>query len=151
MIRTPLIHKIVLRRMKKTYFSNLSSIHGRNHYNIVIPFQEIARYSGQDFSIFGSLGKYTGPELHEIADYVDKHGRPVPTLWGINGERVYGVLIDPAEREALHRLVTEFRINAYSTRKATGIGILQVSSLFQVPVWRVHSQIPSQGSSNTSG
>ncbi len=52
MIRTPLIHKIVLRRMKKTYFSNLSSIHGRNHYDIVIPFQEITRYFVQDFSIF---------------------------------------------------------------------------------------------------
>ena len=120
--------------MKKTYFSNLSSIHGRNHYDIVIPFQEISRYFGQDFSIFGSLGKYAGSELYEIADYVDKHGRPVHTVWGINGERVYGVLIDPAEMEALHKLVTEFRINAYPTRKATGIGILQVSSLFQVLV-----------------
>jgi muconolactone delta-isomerase len=56
----------------------------------------------------------------------------VSTVWGINGERVYGVLFDPAEREALHKFVTEFRINAYPARKATGIGILQVSSLFQV-------------------
>ncbi|QRF74562.1 isovaleryl CoA dehydrogenase [Thermoplasmatales archaeon] len=99
--------------MKKTAFSSLSNIFGKNHYEIDLPLHEFARYFNQNFSCFSALGEYAGSDLYEIADYVDKHARPEHVVWDINGNRTDAVLLDPAERYALMHLVRDFGINRF--------------------------------------
>ncbi|HYA56482.1 MAG TPA: acyl-CoA dehydrogenase family protein [Nitrososphaerales archaeon] len=54
-----------------------------------------------------------------VADYVDKVARPRLVTWGINGERVDGVWLDPAERQALEKLFKEFGVNKAPYRGGT--------------------------------
>ena len=66
-----------------------------------------------------ALGAFAGRELYEVADYVDKVANPKQVMWGVNGERVDGVWLDPSERTALERLLREFGVNRPQYRGGT--------------------------------
>ncbi len=91
-------------------YGHLSNSYGKNHFEADKPFQLILRYFGSTSDLH-PLGAFAGKELYEVADYVDKVARPRLVTWGINGERVDGVWLDPAERQALERLFREFGVN----------------------------------------
>ncbi len=100
-------------------YGHLSNAYGRNHFEVDRPFQLILRYFAGSTPDLSSLGSYAGKELYEVADYVDKVARPRLVTWGINGERVDGVWLDPAERGALERLVKGFGVNRPPYRGGT--------------------------------
>ena len=91
-------------------YSHLSNSYGKNHFEIDRPLQLILRYFGRAPKL-DALGAFAGGDLYEVADYVDKVARPRLVTWGINGERVDGVWLDPAERQALEKLFKEFGVN----------------------------------------
>jgi alkylation response protein AidB-like acyl-CoA dehydrogenase len=99
-------------------YGHLSNSYGKNHFEVDKPFQLILRYFGCTPKL-NSLGAFAGRELYEVADYVDKVARPRLVTWGINGDRVDGVWIDPAERQALERLFKEFGVNRPPYRGGT--------------------------------
>ena len=85
---------------KDDVYGHLSNSYGRNHFEVDKPLQLILKYFGSAPKL-DTLGAFAGRELYEVADYVDKVARPRLVTWGINGERVDGVWLDPAERLAL--------------------------------------------------
>ena len=97
--------------MTESPFRYLSNIYGLNHYELDYPLKNVMKYFGQDMSGLGELGNFAGRDLYEIAEHVDRQSKPVHIMWGINGERVDRALLDPSERWALERLMTEFRVN----------------------------------------
>jgi alkylation response protein AidB-like acyl-CoA dehydrogenase len=99
-------------------YGHLSNSYGRNHFEIDKPFQLILRYFGSTPDL-RSLGAFAGKELYEVADYVDKTARPKLVTWGINGERVDEVWLDPSERLALQKLFKEFGVNRPPYRGGT--------------------------------
>lgn len=99
-------------------YGHLSNSYGLNHFEVDKPLQLILRYFGSAPDLH-SLGAFAGKELYEVADYVDKVARPRLVTWGINGERVDGVWLDPAERNALERLFKEFGVNRPPYRGGT--------------------------------
>jgi alkylation response protein AidB-like acyl-CoA dehydrogenase len=99
--------------MEESPFANLSNIYGKNHYEIDGFLKLTEKYFGEDFSDLSSLGSFAGKDLYEIADYVDKQANPRLLMWGINGNRVDRTWIDPSERWALKRLMTEFGVNSF--------------------------------------
>ncbi len=99
-------------------YGRLSNSYGRNHFEVDKPFQLILRYFGSAPQLH-SLGAFAGKELYEVADYVDKVAKPKLVTWGINGERVDGVWLDPSERLALDRLFKEFGVNRPQYRGGT--------------------------------
>jgi acyl-CoA dehydrogenase len=101
-------------------YGNLSNAYGKNHFEVDKPFQLILRYFGNTSELH-SLGEFAGKELYEIADYVDKVARPRLVTWSINGERVDGVWLDPAERAAVERLFKEFGVNRPPYRGGTWV------------------------------
>lgn len=52
-----------------------------------------------------------GTDLYEIADYIDKLGRPKLIMWSTDGERVDRVWLDPAEKVVLEKLISEYGVN----------------------------------------
>ena len=96
-------------------YGHLSNSYGKNHFEIDRPLQLILRYFGSSPKL-DALGAYSGKDLYEVADYVDKVARPRLVTWGINGERVDGVWLDPAERQALEKLFREFGVNRHPYR-----------------------------------
>ncbi len=99
-------------------YGHLSNSYGKNHFEVDKPFQLILRYFGSTPDLH-SLGAFAGKELYELADYVDKVARPRLVTWGINGERVDGVWLDPAQRRAVERLFKEFGVNRPPYRGGT--------------------------------
>ncbi len=99
-------------------YGYLSNSYGRNHFEVDKPLQLILRYFGIAPKL-DALGAFAGKELYEVADYVDKVARPRLVTWGINGERVDRVWLDPAERNALERLFKEFGVNRPPYRGGT--------------------------------
>ncbi|WP_337860383.1 acyl-CoA dehydrogenase family protein [Ferroplasma sp.] len=96
--------------MDDTY-SYISNIYGKNHYNIDKPFQEILEfYLGKRLDL-SSLGEYAGKELYEATDYIDKISPPAQRMWGINGERIDNVLINPLEKNVLETLIHKYGIS----------------------------------------
>ena len=100
-------------------YGHLSNAYGRNHFEVDKPFQLILRYFAGSTAELSALGSYAGKELYEVADYVDKVARPRLVTWGINGERVDGVWLDPSQRGALEKLVKEFGVNRPPYRGGT--------------------------------
>ena len=101
------------------FYGRLSNSYGKNHFEVDKPFQLILRYfTGRAPDLHG-LGDFAGKELYEVADYVDKVAKPKLVTWSINGERVDGVWLDPAERQALSRLFKEFGVNRPQYRGGT--------------------------------
>ncbi|MFG1519544.1 MAG: acyl-CoA dehydrogenase family protein [Thermoplasmataceae archaeon] len=98
--------------MEESPFVYLSNIYGKNQYEIDGFLKLTAKYFGEDFSGLSALGSFAGNELYEIADYVDKVANPRLITWSIDGKRVDRTWIDPSERWALNKLMTEFRINS---------------------------------------
>ena len=73
--------------MDDTY-SYISSIYGKNHYDIDRPFQEILDfYLGKHLNL-SPLGAYAGKGLYETTDYIDKVSPPLQKMWSIDGERI---------------------------------------------------------------
>jgi len=103
---------------KDDVYGHLSNSYGRNHFEVDKPLQLILKYFGSAPKL-DTLGAFAGRELYEVADYVDKVARPRLVTWGINGERVDGVWLDPAERLALERLFKEFGVNRPPYRGGT--------------------------------
>jgi len=99
-------------------YSHLSNSYGKNHFEIDKPLQLILNYFGSAPKL-DALGAFAGKDLYEVADYVDKVARPRLVTWGINGERVDGVWLDPAERQALEKLFREFGVNRPPYRGGT--------------------------------
>lgn len=99
-------------------YGHLSSSYGRNHFEVDKPLQLILSYFGSAPKL-DALGAYAGRDLYEVADYVDKAARPRLVTWGIDGERVDGVWLDPAERQALEKLFREFGVNRPPYRGGT--------------------------------
>jgi alkylation response protein AidB-like acyl-CoA dehydrogenase len=99
-------------------YGHLSNSYGKNHFDVDKPFQLILSYFGSTPKL-GALGAFAGRDLYEVADYVDKVARPRLVTWGINGERVDGVWLDPAERQALEKLFKEFGVNRPPYRGGT--------------------------------
>jgi len=93
-------------------YGHLSNSYGRNHFEVDGPLQLILSYFGSEPEL-DALGAFAGRDLYEVADYVDKVARPRLVTWGINGERVDGVWLDPAERQALEKLFKEFGVNRH--------------------------------------
>ena len=93
-------------------YGHLSNSYGRNHFEVDRPLQSILSYFGSAPKL-DALGAFAGRDLYEVADYVDKVARPRLVTWGINGERVDGVWLDPAERQALEKLFKEFGVNRH--------------------------------------
>ncbi|MEM3204179.1 MAG: acyl-CoA dehydrogenase family protein [Saccharolobus sp.] len=96
--------------MDDTY-SYLSNAYGKNHFDVDKPFQVILEYYIGKSVDFSELGKFVGKELYEIADYIDKNANPKHIMWGINGERVDSVWLDPAQRWILEKLFKEYGVN----------------------------------------
>ena len=99
-------------------YGHLSNSYGKNHFEVDKPLQLILSYFGSAPKL-DALGAFAGRDLYEVADYVDKVARPKLVTWGINGERVDGVWLDPAERQALEKLFKEFRVNRPPYRGGT--------------------------------
>ena len=99
-------------------YGNLSNSYGRNHFEVDKPLQLMLRYFGS-VPRLNALGAFAGKELYEVADYVDKVAKPRLVTWGIDGERVDRVWLDPAERLALERLFKEFGVNRPPYRGGT--------------------------------
>jgi len=99
-------------------YGHLSNSYGKNHFEVDKPLQLILSYFGSTPKL-DALGAYAGRELYEVADYVDKVARPRLVTWGINGERVDSVWLDPAERQALEKLFMEFGVNKPPYRGGT--------------------------------
>jgi hypothetical protein len=99
-------------------YGHLSNSYGKNHFEVDKPLQLVLRYFGCSPKL-DALGAFAGRDLYEVADYVDKVARPRLVTWGINGERVDGVWLDPAERQALERLFIEFGVNRPPYRGGT--------------------------------
>ncbi len=93
------------------FYGRLSNSYGKNHFEVDKPFQLILRYFTGRAPDLHELGAFAGKELYEVADYVDKVAKPRLVTWSINGERVDGVWLDPAERQALSRLFKDFGVN----------------------------------------
>ena len=91
-------------------YGQLSNSYGKNHFEVDKPFQLILRYFGSTPQLH-ELGAFAGKELYEVADYVDKVAKPRLVTWSIDGERVDGVWLDPAERAALEKLFKDFGVN----------------------------------------
>jgi len=96
--------------MDDTYYY-ISNIYGKNHYDIDMPFQEILNFYLKKHINLSSLGAYAGKELYEITDYIDKISSPVEKMWGIDGNRIDNVLINPLEKNALEKLIHDYGIN----------------------------------------
>jgi alkylation response protein AidB-like acyl-CoA dehydrogenase len=99
-------------------YGHLSNSYGKNHFEVDKPFQFILRYFRSTPHLH-ALGDFAGKELFEVADYVDKVAKPKLVTWGINGERIDGVWLDPSERQALERLFKEFGVNRPPYRGGT--------------------------------
>ncbi len=96
--------------MDDTY-SYISSIYGKNHYDIDRPFQEILDfYLGKHLNL-SPLGAYAGKDLYETTDYIDKVSPPLQKMWSIDGERIDSVLISPMEKHVLEKLIHEYGIS----------------------------------------
>lgn len=91
-------------------YSHLSNAYGKNHFELDKPLQDILTYFNEINSRLSELGDFVGKELYEVSDYVDKIANPRLVTWGIDGERVDGAWLDPAERFVLKRLVKDFEI-----------------------------------------
>lgn len=100
-------------------YSHLSSSYGRNHFEIDKPFQLMLRHFTGKVPDLSALGAFSGKELYEVADYVDKVAKPKLVMWGVNGERVDGVWFDPSERLVVERLFKEFLVNRPQYRDGT--------------------------------
>jgi len=99
-------------------YGHLSNSYGKNHFEVDRPLQLILNYFGSAPQLH-ALGAFAGKDLYEVADYVDKVARPRLVTWGINGERVDRVWLDPAERQALEKLFREFGVNKPPYRGGT--------------------------------
>ena len=99
-------------------YGHLSNSYGKNHFEVDRPLQFILSYFGSVPKL-DELGAFAGRDLYEVADYVDKVARPRLVTWGINGERVDGIWLDPAERQALEKLFKEFGVNRHPYRGGT--------------------------------
>jgi len=96
--------------MDDTY-SYISSIYGKNHYDIDKPFQEILEfYMGKHLNL-SPLGAYAGKDLYETTDYIDKVSQPVQKMWSIDGKRIDSILISPMEKHVLDKLIHEYGIS----------------------------------------
>ena len=92
-------------------FSLISNSYGKNHYDIDMPFQHILNfYLGRHIDL-SALGSYAGKEIYEATDYIDKLSAPIERMWGINGNRIDNILINPLEKEILKKLIVDFGIN----------------------------------------
>ena len=100
-------------------YSHLSNAYGKNHYEIDRPLQLFLKHFVGVVPDLSSLGAFAGKDLYEIADYVDKVANPKHVMWGVNGERVDGVWLDPTERVVLQRLMKEFGVNRRPYRSGT--------------------------------
>jgi hypothetical protein len=89
----------------------ISSSYGKNHYSIDKPFQMILKYFIGSVPKLTRLGVFVGRELYELSDYIDKVSRPKHIMWGIDGERVDEVWINPAHRRGVEILVRDYGIN----------------------------------------
>jgi acyl-CoA dehydrogenase len=101
------------------FYGYLSNSYGKNHFEVDKPFQLILRYFTGGTPDLHNLGAFAGKGLYEVADYVDKVAKPKLVTWSINGEKVDGVWLDPAERQALERLFKEFGVNRPPYRGGT--------------------------------
>ncbi len=87
-----------------------SHAYGLNHYDCDPDLQEVLRYfwpqglaqAGERLHSYGALA---GREIYEIADYTDKIAPPQLVTWGIDGQRVDRVWLNPAQRALLERLM----------------------------------------------
>lgn len=93
-------------------FSYISNAYGKNHFEIDKPLQKTLEYFNVKAD-FSKLGEFAGRELYEIADHVDKRARPIHIMWGINGDRVDEVWIDPSLRISIEKLIKDFDINKF--------------------------------------
>lgn len=56
------------------------------------------------------LGKFSGKEVYEIADYIDKMANPIPIMWSIKGSRIDGVWTSPSQKIILERLIKDMEV-----------------------------------------
>ena len=113
------------------FYGHLSNSYGKNHFEADKPFQLILRYFTGKTPDLHNLGAFAGRELYEVADYVDKVARPRLVTWSINGERVDGVWLEPAQRQALDRLFKEFGVNRPPYRGGTWFD--HYASIYLIP------------------
>lgn len=100
-------------------FGHLSSSYGKNHFEVDKPFQLILQYYMGKVPNLSSLGAFSGKDLYEVADYVDKVAKPKHIMWSIRGERVDDVWLAPSERLVLEKLLKEFAVNKPPYRGGT--------------------------------
>lgn len=97
----------------------MSSSYGKNHFEVDKPFQLILQYYMGKVPNLSSLGAFSGKDLYEVADYVDKVAKPKHIMWSIRGERVDDVWLAPSERLVLEKLLKEFAVNKPPYRGGT--------------------------------
>lgn len=97
----------------------MSNAYGRNHFDVDKPLHVVLEYFTGKVPSLSSLGSFAGKELYEVADYVDKVAKPRLVTWGIDGQRVDAVWLDPTERLVLERLFREFGVNKPPYRGGT--------------------------------
>ena len=92
-------------------YHHISSVYGTNVYEVDEPLKLTLRHFLKKTPDLSSLGAFAGGELYEVADYVDKLANPLHVMWSIRGERVDAVLLDPAQRWVLEKLMHEYKVN----------------------------------------
>ena len=91
----------------------VSLAYGLNHYEIDTPYRRLLRYFLGFEPDFRRLGGYVGSTVYEAAYRIDRLSQPVLQTWGVRGERIDSVWVDPVERNILDKLVLDFKINSY--------------------------------------
>jgi Acyl-CoA dehydrogenases len=92
---------------------DLSLAYGLNHYIVDSPLRDVLKaYLGFEPDL-RALGELAGRELYEVAYRVDRLSEPVLVTWGVKGDRVDSVWLDPAERLLLEKLMWDIGVNRY--------------------------------------
>ncbi|BAA79340.2 acyl-CoA dehydrogenase [Aeropyrum pernix K1] len=94
-------------------FGEVSMAYGLNHYLVDKPLRDTLRYFTSKEPDLAGLGEYVGTELYEVAYRVDRLSWPVHVMWSVRGERSDTVLVDPALRRAVDRLMYEYGVNRH--------------------------------------
>ncbi|SRR5579875_3121 len=99
--------------MAESPYPFISDAYGKNHFELDRPFSSILKHFNYNHeqTRLTSLGEFAGTDLYEIADYIDKLGRPKLIMWSTDGERVDRVWLDPAEKVVLEKLIGEYGVN----------------------------------------
>jgi acyl-CoA dehydrogenase len=92
-------------------YRHLSHAYGQNHFTVDRPFQAILQFHLKTLPDLTRLGEFTGKDLYEVADYIDKFGHPEHIMWSVDGERVDRAWLAPSEMRILEWLMKDAAVN----------------------------------------